>query len=78
MKQAYIHQVSVRTHFVLPKTLKEELEKAVEPRRRSVFVAAAVAERLERLRQHQALERAAGMLKNADIPAWATPEQASA
>lgn len=67
-----------RAHVVLPAALLRDVDQAVGPRRRSEFVASAVAERLARERQIQALKTLAGAIDVRNYPEWNTPERASA
>jgi hypothetical protein len=71
-------KATIRTTVVLSRDLVEAVDRLVGARRRSRYVEEAVAERLRRDHQMQALEDAAGVLDPADYPHWATPEQTSA
>jgi len=51
-----------------------ELERLVQPGKRSEFVVEATRERLERLKLGQALAKTAGSLKSEDYPEFATSE----
>jgi metal-responsive CopG/Arc/MetJ family transcriptional regulator len=63
---------------VLPEELVQSIDRLVGRRKRSEFVAEAVAEKVARLRLIEATEEAAGSLANVDIPGWATSEEAAA
>jgi hypothetical protein len=66
----------VRTHFVAPKDLIEETDRLVGSRRRSQFIADAVAEKLKREKLLRATHEAM-KLPPVDVPEWSTPEAAS-
>ena len=68
----------VRTHVLLPRDLVEAVDRLVGQRRRSQFVAEAVAEKLARGRRSAAFAKAAGSINLADYPHWSTPERISA
>ena len=68
----------IRTHIVLPRAVVADVDRLVGHRRRSQFVVDAVCEKLRREQLAAALDATAGILADADIPHWATPEQASA
>jgi len=51
-----------------------ELERLVQPGKRSEFVVEATRERLERVKLGQALAKTAGILKSEDYPEFATSE----
>jgi len=57
-----------RTHIVLPVDLVAEIDKRVGKRARSRFLAHLAARELRRLRQLEALEKAAGSWKDEDHP----------
>jgi predicted transcriptional regulator len=65
---------TVRAHIVISKELVEEVDRLVGPRRRSEFIAEAVAEKLAHERLLQAALKVGGSLANVDIPGWETPE----
>jgi metal-responsive CopG/Arc/MetJ family transcriptional regulator len=67
----------VRTHILLPRELVEAVDKLVGERKRSQFVAEAVATKLQLERQSAALRATAGILKDVDYPEWSTPEKVS-
>jgi len=80
MKAVYSMEELVRTHVLLPRPLVEAVDQLVGQRRRSRFVEDAVAEKMVRERQRQALRAlkdGSGALNPADYPHWATPEQTS-
>ena len=63
----------------LPSELVAAIDAAVGAERRETFLIAAVREKLERrVKLLAAAERAAGSLKDVDIPGWETPEAAAA
>lgn len=64
----------MRTHITIPEEMIAEIDSFVGPRKRSEFFEAAAAEQLRRLRLVRAIDRAAGSLKDVDIPGWETPE----
>lgn len=64
----------MRTHITIPEEMIAEIDSFVAPRKRSEFFEAAAAEQLRRLRLVRAIDRAAGSLKDVDIPGWETPE----
>ena len=51
-----------------------ELERLVQPGKRSEFVVEATRQRLERVKLGQALAKTAGILKSEDYPEFATSE----
>lgn len=67
--------MATRTHVILSDDVLEELDKLVGKRKRSQFIEEAVRARLQRERQHTAVREGAGILKDSDIPEWATPEK---
>jgi hypothetical protein len=67
-----VHE-TIRTHAVLPKALVEEVDRFIGRRKRSAFLAAAVAEKVERERLGRALVRTAGFLAADEHPEWETP-----
>jgi metal-responsive CopG/Arc/MetJ family transcriptional regulator len=58
----------------LPAELLERVDRLVGSRRRSRFLAAAVAKEVERLELLEAAREAAGSLAKIDIPGWETAE----
>lgn len=64
---------TVKTHLVLPKRLLLEMDRFVNPRGRSQFVAEATWEKLERLRLQHALEKAAGAWTDENHPELTSP-----
>jgi hypothetical protein len=68
----------VRTHFIAPKELIEEVDKLVGPRRRSEFLTEATAEKLKR---EKLLRLTRKVMKlppvEEDTPGWETPEAVS-
>ena len=69
---------TIRTHIVFPKDLVRAIDQLVGQRKRSAFVAEAVAEKLEREQLGRALAETAGSLSDADYPHWASQEKISA
>ena len=64
----------VRTHFIAPKELIEEVDKLVGPRRRSEFLTEAATEKVRREKLLR-LTREVNKLPPAEsIPEWDTPE----
>jgi hypothetical protein len=68
----------VRTHTVLPREVIDEVDQLIGHRRRSQFMTEAVREKLRRGKLTAALAATAGVLKDVDIPHWATPDKTSA
>jgi hypothetical protein len=66
----------VRTHFIAPKELIEEVDKLVGPRRRSEFLTEAAAEKLKREKLLK-LTREVMKLPPVDVPEWKTAESTS-
>lgn len=66
----------MRAHMILPDELIAEVDSLVGPRKRSHFVAEAVADKLRRERLMAAAEAAAGSLVGVDIPGWETSDSA--
>jgi len=66
----------VRTHFIAPKKLIEEVDRLVGPRRRSEFLIEAAAEKLRREKLLQ-LTRRVMTLPPVDMPGWETAESTS-
>ena len=69
---------TIRTHIVFPKALVDAVDDLVGQRKRSAFVAEAVAEKVERERLGRALERTVGSLDRDAHPEWETGEKISA
>lgn len=69
---------AVRAHIVLPRAVVAAVDRLVGQRRRSQFMAEAIAEKLRRENLRAALRETAGSLDLAHYPQWATPEQVSA
>jgi metal-responsive CopG/Arc/MetJ family transcriptional regulator len=69
---------TVRTTVVLSRDLVAAIDRIAGARRRSEYVEEAVADRVRRDQQLQALREAAGVLNPADYPDWETPEKTSA
>jgi hypothetical protein len=67
----------VRTHFIAPKKLIEEVDRLVGPRRRSEFLTEAAAEKLKREKLLQATREAMALPAERDIAGWETPEAVS-
>jgi hypothetical protein len=63
----------IRTHFIAPKDLIEEVDRLVGARRRSKFLTEAAAEKLKREKLLRATREMLS-LSPADVPEWATPE----
>ena len=61
-------QKRVRLSLVLPQSLVAELRELVPPRRRSQFVAEAIAHRIALLRLRRALQQAKGSWRDEDHP----------
>ena len=59
-----------RTHFIAPKELIEETDRLVGARRRSQFIAEAVAEKLKREKLLQATHKAMALPPVDDVPEW--------
>ncbi len=57
-----------RINVILPKELAEELRTMVPARQRSQVIAQALAEKLKRLRQTEAIRQAAGAWRDEDHP----------
>ena len=66
-----------RAHIVLPDDLQAELDEAVGPNRQSEFIADAIREKLQRLRQIRAVRELAETTSD-DIPGWTSAEEVSA
>ena len=61
---------TTRTHLIAPKELIEKVDRLVGPRRRSEFIASAVDEKLRREQLLQAVQEAAKLPADRDIPGW--------
>lgn len=70
-------RASRRVHVMLPAEVVEEIDRLVGPRKRSRFIADAVAGEVRRQRQRAALAEMDGILADDDIPGWETPEAAA-
>ena len=68
---------TVRTHVVLRKDVVDSIDRLVGPRSRSKFIEEAAVEKLARARLIDAAAKAAGSLKDVDIPGWETSEAAA-
>lgn len=66
----------VRTHFIAPKDLIDEVDRLVGPRHRSEFITAAATEKLKRKKLVLAM-REAMKLPPVDVPEWKTAESTS-
>lgn len=64
----------MRAHIVVPDTLIAEVDARVGQRKRSRFIAEAIAEKLRRVELLDAYDAFAGSLADVDIPGWETPE----
>ena len=64
----------VRTHFIAPKELIEEVDKLVGPRRRSEFLTEATAEKLKREKLLRLTREVMKLPPGGGIPEWDTPE----
>lgn len=62
----------VRTHVIFPKNLLEELDKIVGKHGRSKFITDAARSKLNSHLLAKSAEKAAGILKNIEIPGWET------
>ena len=69
---------TIRTHIVFPKELVIAVDQLVGQRKRSAFVAEAVAEKVQREQMGRALAETAGSLAAEDYPEWETGEKISA
>jgi hypothetical protein len=63
----------VRTHFIAPKDLIEEVDRLVGPRRRSEFLTEAAAEKLKREKLLKATRHAMALPPELAVPGWETP-----
>lgn len=68
----------VRIHIMLPRRVVEAVDRLVGPRKRSAFVAPAVAEKLAHEQLGKALAETRGILVQDAYPEWETPEKTSA
>jgi hypothetical protein len=66
----------VRTHFIAPKELIDEVDRLVGPRRRSEFLTEATAEKLKREKLVR-LTREVMKLPPVGVPEWRTAESTS-
>ena len=64
----YLSMSTSRTHITLPEDVRADLNRLVEKRRRSRFIAEAVRKALLIARQKEALREAAGAWKDKDHP----------
>jgi hypothetical protein len=64
----------VRTHFIAPRKLIEEVDKLVGPRRRSEFLTEAAAEKLKREKLLRLTREVSQLPPDGGIPEWDTPE----
>ena len=64
----------IATNLSLPKDLVDELDKVAGRRGRSAYVERVLEREMRRERARRAWMAAAGSLKDADYPHWATPE----
>jgi metal-responsive CopG/Arc/MetJ family transcriptional regulator len=62
------------THIEVPAELVDEIDRTVGAEHRSSFVVDALTAGLQRLRQYQLAEAAAGTLDAAAVPEWSTRE----
>ena len=69
---------TIRTHIVFPRELVDAVDDLVGQRKRSAFVAEAVAEKVDRERLGRALAQTVGSLNPEDYPEWETGEKISA
>ena len=67
----------IRTHFIAPKDLIEEVDRLVGPRRRSEFLTEAAAEKLKREKLLKATRHAMALPPELGVPGWETPEAVS-
>lgn len=68
----------MRAHVVVPEELVKEVDGLVGARRRSRFFADAVREKVARVKLANAAQKAAGSLRDVEIPGWETSEAAAA
>lgn len=67
----------MRTHVVIPEELVKEVDALVGPRQRSKFFTDAAQEKLKQKKRVAAVIKAAGSLKDVDIPGWETSRSAA-
>ena len=67
----------MRVHFFIPDELVEAVDDMVGPRKRSEFVTEAVNKEVRRRKLLASAKKAAGSLKDVDIPGWETSESAA-
>jgi hypothetical protein len=67
----------VRTHFIAPKGLIQDLDTLVGPRRRSEFVVSAISEKLKREKLLRLTREVSKLPPEKDVPGWETPEAVS-
>ncbi len=67
----------VRTHFIAPKELIEEVDKLVGPRRRSEFLTEAAADKLKREKLLRLTREVSKLPPAESIPEWDTPKSVS-
>lgn len=67
----------MRTHIIIPDTLIKEVDKLVGPRERSAFFVEAVSREVRQRRLLIAAKKAAGSLKDEDIPGWESSKSAA-
>jgi hypothetical protein len=67
----------VRTHFIAPKKLIEEVDRLVGPRRRSEFLTEAASEKLKREKLLRLTREVSKLPPVKGIPAWNTSESTS-
>jgi hypothetical protein len=66
----------MRTQVAIPKRMIQDIDDLVGRQQRDKFLVEAVEEKLRRIRQRAALEKAAGALSEVDVPGWETPNAA--
>lgn len=67
-------EATTRTHVVLPKTLVDEIDALVGPRRRSEWLAEVASDYLRRERLKLLASQAAGSIPDGEVPEWDTLE----
>jgi hypothetical protein len=67
----------IRTHFIVPKDLIEEVDRLVGARRRSQFLTEAAAEKLKREKLLRFTREVMKLPPAEGIPEWETPESTS-
>jgi hypothetical protein len=65
---------AIRTHFIAPKKLIDDIDKVVGPRKRTEFFIKAAEEKLQRERLLQATQDMLNLPPGGDVPEWETPE----